>query len=75
MSAGSAARPGQAAGGGDPGDGERLSKRVAQMLGCSRREAEQTIEGGWVRVVIRMPATLTQPAPAAHEPTPTAELV
>ena len=50
MSVGSAARPGQAAGGGDPGDGERLSKRVAQMLGCSRREAEQTIEGGWVRV-------------------------
>ena len=32
-------------------------------------------DGGWVRVVIRMPATLTQPAPAAHEPTPTAELV
>jgi 23S rRNA pseudouridine2604 synthase len=38
------------AGGGDVGEGERLSKRVAQMLGCSRREAEQTIEGGWVRV-------------------------
>ena len=50
MSAGSAARPGRGAGGGDSGDGERLSKRVAQMLGCSRREAEQTIEGGWVRV-------------------------
>ena len=33
------------------------------------------LDGGWVRVVIRMPATLTQPAPAAHEPTPTAELV
>ena len=32
-------------------------------------------DGGWVRVVIRMPATLTQPAPAAHEPTPAAELV
>ena len=38
------------AGGGDFGEGERLSKRVAHMLGCSRREAEQTIEGGWVRV-------------------------
>ena len=37
-------------GGDDFGEGERLSKRVAQMLGCSRREAEQTIEGGWVRV-------------------------
>jgi 23S rRNA pseudouridine2604 synthase len=50
MSAAQAARPGQGAGGGDSGDGERLSKRVAQMLGCSRREAEQYIEGGWVRV-------------------------
>lgn len=30
--------------------GERLSKRVMQLKGCSRREAEQFIEGGWVRV-------------------------
>ncbi len=30
--------------------GERLAKRVAQMLGCSRSEAEQYIEGGFVRV-------------------------
>lgn len=29
---------------------ERLSKRVAQQVPCSRREAEQYIEGGWVRV-------------------------
>jgi len=28
----------------------RLAKRVADMLECSRREAEQYIEGGWVRV-------------------------
>ena len=28
----------------------RLSKRVAQLKGCSRREAEQYIEGGWVTV-------------------------
>jgi 23S rRNA pseudouridine2604 synthase len=28
----------------------RLSKRVAELRGCSRREAEQLIEGGWVRV-------------------------
>jgi 23S rRNA pseudouridine2604 synthase len=28
----------------------RLSKRVATMVPCSRREAEQYIEGGWVRV-------------------------
>lgn len=30
--------------------GERLAKRVAQMVPCSRREAEQYIEGGWVQV-------------------------
>ena len=28
----------------------RLAKRVAEMVGCSRREAEQYIEGGWVTV-------------------------
>jgi 23S rRNA pseudouridine2604 synthase len=28
----------------------RLAKALAQMLSCSRREAEQYIEGGWVRV-------------------------
>jgi 23S rRNA pseudouridine2604 synthase len=28
----------------------RLAKHLAQMLPCSRREAEQYIEGGWVRV-------------------------
>lgn len=33
-----------------PRPGERLSKRVAQLRGCSRREAEQFIEGGWVQV-------------------------
>jgi len=31
-------------------EGERLSKRVMQLRGCSRREAEQYIEGGWVSV-------------------------
>ncbi len=31
-------------------DGERLSKRVAFLMHCSRREAEQYIEGGWVSV-------------------------
>lgn len=31
-------------------DSERLSKRVMQLRGCSRREAEQYIEGGWVKV-------------------------
>ncbi|AVS64726.1 RNA-binding protein [Paracidovorax avenae] len=32
----------------------RLSKRVAGMRGCSRREAEWLIEGGWVQVDGRM---------------------
>lgn len=31
-------------------EGERLSKRVAAMVPCSRSQAEQTIEGGWVQV-------------------------
>lgn len=31
-------------------EGERLSKRVMQLKGCSRKEAEQYIEGGWVMV-------------------------
>ena len=33
-----------------PLPGERLAKRVAEMVPCSRREAELYIEGGWVRV-------------------------
>ncbi len=28
----------------------RLAKRLAQLTGCSRSQAEQYIEGGWVRV-------------------------
>jgi 23S rRNA pseudouridine2604 synthase len=31
-------------------DPVRLSKRLAEQLGCSRREAELYIEGGWVSV-------------------------
>ena len=31
-------------------DTVRLAKRLAALLPCSRREAEQYIEGGWVRV-------------------------
>ena len=31
-------------------DPVRLSKRLAEQLGCSRREAELYIEGGWVTV-------------------------
>jgi 23S rRNA pseudouridine2604 synthase len=33
-----------------PRTDERLAKRVAELVPCSRREAEQYIEGGWVRV-------------------------
>ncbi|MDO9195833.1 RNA pseudouridine synthase [Rhodoferax sp.] len=33
-----------------PIPGERLAKRVAEMVPCSRREAEQYIAGGWVSV-------------------------
>ncbi len=28
----------------------RLSKRLIELVGCSRREAELFIEGGWVTV-------------------------
>lgn len=31
-------------------EGVRLAKRLAEQLGCSRREAELYIEGGWVQV-------------------------
>src|SRR3546814_9087061 len=31
-------------------DPVRLSKRVADLAGCSRTEAEQYIKGGWVSV-------------------------
>ena len=43
-------RPGDAAGERMANEGERLSKRVAELVPCSRREAEQYIEGGWVMV-------------------------
>ena len=39
--------------------GERLSKQVMAIKACSRKEAEQYIEGGWVRVngvVVEEPA-------------------
>ena len=40
-------------------EGVRLAKRVAELKGCSRREAEQYIEGGWVKVdgqLVEVPA-------------------
>ncbi|TNF63701.1 MAG: RNA-binding protein [Burkholderiales bacterium] len=33
-----------------PGEPQRLARRVAAMLPCSRAEAERHIAGGWVRV-------------------------
>ena len=33
-----------------PTEGIRLAKRVADILKCSRSEAEQVIVGGWVKV-------------------------
>jgi 23S rRNA pseudouridine2604 synthase len=45
-------------------DAIRLAKRVAQELGCSRRQAEQYIEGGWVSVdgtIIEEPAERITP--------------
>ena len=40
------------------GEGVRLARRVAELVPCSRREAELYIEGGWVRVdgaVVELP--------------------
>ena len=34
----------------NPQEPVRLSKRLIEQLGCSRREAELYIEGGWVTV-------------------------
>lgn len=48
-------------------DGIRLAKRVAELAGCSRAEAERYIAGGWVSVdgaVVEEPATRVTPAQA-----------
>lgn len=45
--------------------GERLAKRLAAQLGCSRAEAERYIAGGWVRVdgqVVEAPEVRVVPA-------------
>ena len=52
------------------GPSERLSRRVAEQLGCSRAQAEQYIEGGWVRVdgeVVETPQALVGDAEIALE--------
>jgi len=46
-------------------EGIRLAKRVAEIAGCSRAEAERYIAGGWVSVdgtVVDEPATRVLPA-------------
>jgi 23S rRNA pseudouridine2604 synthase len=64
----------------------RLAKRLAHDLGCSRREAEQFIEGGWVSVdgiVVEDPAARVaaqqevrlDPAATAETPTPVSILL
>ena len=55
-----------------------LRKRLALLVdeaATVETVIDPDLDGGWVRVVIRMPAMLTQPAPAPHAPTPAAELV
>ena len=49
------------------GDGIRLAKRLAEIVPCSRAEAERYIAGGWVSVdgvVAEDPATRVTPAQA-----------
>ena len=49
----------------------RLAKRVAELKGCSRREAEQYIEGGWVTVegtVVEEPMSRVQDQVIAIDP-------
>ncbi|MFM2427454.1 MAG: hypothetical protein RL707_1281, partial [Pseudomonadota bacterium] len=41
-------------------EGERLSKRIMQLRDCSRREADDWIDRGWVRVNGK-PALMGQP--------------
>lgn len=51
--------------------GERLSKRVMQIKGCSRKEAEQYIEGGFVTVngvVLEEPAHRVDQQTVALDP-------
>lgn len=48
-------------------DTARLAKRVAQQFGCSRTQAEQYIEGGWVTVdgrVVELPGARIAPQQA-----------
>jgi len=55
-----------------------LRKRLAMLVDEAATVdtvIDPDLDGGWVRVVIRMPETLTQPPPATHEQKPATELV
>ena len=55
-----------------------LRKRLALLVDEAATVdtlVDPDLDGGWVRVVIRMPATLTLPPPAAAEPAPAAQYV
>ena len=52
----------------------RLSKRLAELVGCSRREAELYIEGGWVSVDGKV-ATLNVEGPGKFEVSDAATLL
>jgi 23S rRNA pseudouridine2604 synthase len=57
--AGAPARPARASGGAEaPGDTPRLSKRMSELGLASRREADEWIARGWVRVDGRVVSTL-----------------
>ena len=49
----------------------RLAKRVVELTGCSRREAEELVEGGWVQVdgqVIDQPQFMVSEQQVAVDP-------
>lgn len=57
-------------------DPVRLSKHIAELVPCSRREAEQYIEGGWVRVdgsVMEKPHYKVTSEKVEIDPNPTLE--
>lgn len=57
---------------------ERLSRRVAELTGCSRAQAEQYIEGGWVRVdgeVVETPQSMVADARVELDPAARPEAV
>src|SRR3546814_18821533 len=59
-------------------DPVRLSKRVADLAGCSRTEAEQYIKGGWVSVdgrVVEDPAHPVSIEVVTVDPAPRLERV